>query len=277
MTMQRATVNADGFIFDLDGTVYLGEKALPGAVECVRELRRNGKRILFISNKPLEPGRVYAEKLTRLGIPATEADLITSAYVLGYHLAHTEPSLRLYVIGERNLQDELRSHGLIVVEELLEQDPKGMITPNGIDAVVVAFDRTLDYRKLNTAYQALVHGARFFATNADKICPMPGGGIPDAGATIAALEHITGRKVELVAGKPSRLVMQVASRRLGLEPERIMMVGDRLETDILMGQQAGMLTAVVLTGVTHRQDVAAMPHPPDFILENLGELPGLVQ
>lgn len=276
MAEPRTISTADGFIFDLDGTVYLGEKALPGAVECIADLRRRGKRILFISNKPLEPGRVYAQKLTRLGIPAVEADIITSAYVLGYHLARTEPGLRLYVIGEPNLRDELRSHGLVVVDERIDQDPKGVISADGIDAVVVAFDRTLDYRKLNTAYQALVRGARFFSTNADKICPMPGGGIPDSGATIAALEHITGRKVELVAGKPSRLVMEVASRRLGVEPVRIMMVGDRLETDIFMGQQAGMLTAVVLTGVTHRQDVARMAQPPDLILENLGDLPGLI-
>lgn len=262
----------DGFLFDLDGTVYLGETALPGAVECVAELRRMGKRTLFISNKPLQPGRVYAEKLTRLGIPATEADIITSAYVLGYHLSHTYPELCLYVVGEASLISELRSHGLSVVNELLEQDPREVIDPSGIDAVVVAFDRTLDYRKLNTAYQALVHGARFFSTNADKICPMPGGGIPDAGATIAALEHITGRKVELVAGKPSRLVMQVASQRLGLEAERIMMVGDRLETDIYMGQRAGMLTAVVLTGVTRREDISRLECPPDYVIENLGEL-----
>ncbi len=266
----------DGFLFDLDGTVYLGDKALPGAVECITELRRRGKRVLFISNKPLEPGRVYAEKLSRLGIPAGDMDVITSAYVLGYHLSHTTPDLRLYVVGESNLRAELRSHGLTVLEELGDQDPKGVISPHGIDAVVVAFDRTLDYRKLNTAYQALMRGARFFSTNADKICPMPGGGIPDAGATIAALEHITGRKVELVAGKPSRLVMVVASQRLGVEPGRLMMVGDRLETDIYMGQQAGALTAVVLTGVTRREDLSALAQPPDYVLENLGELPGLV-
>ena len=268
--------SVDGFIFDLDGTVYLGEKALPGAIECIAILRQRGKRILFISNKPLEHGRVYAEKLARLGIPAEEKDIITSAYVLGYHLAHTAPDLRLYVIGEPSLLAELRGHGLSVMGELLDQDAKSVIDPGGIDAVVVAFDRTLDYRKLNTAYQALVRGARFFSTNADKICPMPGGGIPDAGATIAALEHITGRKVELVAGKPSMLVMQVASQRMGLEPGQIMMVGDRLETDIYMGHQAGMLTAVVLTGVTCRQDVARLAQPPDHILENLGELPALV-
>jgi len=268
--------SVDGFIFDLDGTVYLGEVALPGAVESIATLRQHGKRILFISNKPLEPGRVYAEKLTHLGIPAQDEDIITSAFVLGYHLAHTAPDLRLYVVGEPSLLAELRGHGLTVVGEYLDQDPKSVIDPDGIDAVVVAFDRTLDYRKLNTAYQALMSGARFFSTNADKICPMPGGGIPDAGATIAALEHITGRQVELVAGKPSMLVTQVASQRLGLESGRIMMVGDRLETDIYMGQQAGMRTAVVLTGVTRHADVARLAQPPDYILENLGELPALV-
>ena len=142
--------------------------------------------------------------------------------------------------------------------------------------MVVAFDRTLDYRKLNTAYQALLRGARFFATNADKSCPMPGGGIPDAGGTIAALEHMTGRKLELLAGKPSTLTMQVAIDKLALPAARIMMVGDRLETDILMGQQAGMVTAVTLTGVATRADVAQMAQPPDYIINNLGELPDLV-
>ncbi|RME85161.1 MAG: HAD family hydrolase, partial [Caldilineae bacterium] len=138
--------------------------------------------------------------------------------------------------------------------------------------VVVAFDRTLDYRKLNLAYQALMRGARFFATNADKACPMPGGAIPDAGATIAALEHITGRRLELLAGKPSPLIVQVALERLGLPAERCVMVGDRLETDIRMGQEAGMRTAVVLTGASRREDVAAMARPPDWVAENVGEL-----
>ena len=177
----------DGFVFDLDGTVYLGDSALPGSVDGIAELRRRGKRVLFVSNKPLEPRELYAAKLTRLGIPTVPSEVITSAFVLGYHLAQTWPTLRLYVIGEENLRAELRSHGLTVIDELLDQDAKNVLDPIDIDAVVVAFDRTLDYRKLNTAYQALRQGARFFATNADKTCPMPGGAIPDAGATLAAL------------------------------------------------------------------------------------------
>jgi len=266
----------DGFIFDLDGTVYLGDEALPRAVEAIAELRRIGKRVLFVSNKPLEPREAYAAKLTRLGIPTTPDEVITSGFVLGYHLARTMPHLRLYVIGEASLIAELRAAGLHVVEEFSDQNPLDVIHPNEVDAVIVAFDRTLDYRKLNTAYQALKNGAHFFATNADKACPMPGGAIPDAGGTIAALEHMTGRKLELLAGKPSTLIVEVALQKLGLPAHRVMMVGDRLETDIFMGQQAGMATAVTLTGVSKREDAHQIATPPDYIIENLGELPGIV-
>lgn len=267
----------DGFVFDLDGTVYLGDAVLPGSVAAIAELRRHGKRVLFVSNKPLEPRQNYAAKLTRLGIPTAPRDVITSAYVLGRYLAQHEPQLRLYVIGEPSLRAELRSHGLQVLDELVHQEAQAVLDPTGIDAVVVAFDRTLDYRKLNTAYQALLRGARFFATNADKACPMPTGSLPDAGGTIAALEHMTGRKLELLAGKPSTLTMTVAIAELDLPAARIMMVGDRLETDITMGQQAGMVTAVTLTGVATRAEAERMRPAPDYIIANLGDLPGLLR
>ena len=267
--MKRAI---DGFLFDLDGTVYLGDSALPGAVDGIARLRAAGKQVLFVSNKPLEPRSSYAAKLTRLEIPTPADDVITSGLVMGHYLAENEPELRIYVIGEQNLVDELRAHGLTVVEERSDQDAMQVIDPEGIDGVVVAFDRTLDYRKLNTAYQALQRGARFYATNGDKVCPMPGGAIPDAGGTIAALEHMTGRDLELIAGKPSRLIVQTALDKMQLPAERCMMVGDRLETDILMGQQAGMATAAVLSGVSTREDIARMPNPPDLVVVSLLEL-----
>ena len=267
----------EGFIFDLDGTLYLGEQALPGAVELLRVLRQRGRQVLFVSNKPLEPRQSYAAKLTRLGIPAGPEDVLTSGYVLGYHLARSAPHLRLYVVGEENLKAELRAHGLHVLDEFADQDEKQVIRPQGVDAVVVAFDRTLDYRKLNTAYQALVNGAAFFATNPDKTCPMPGGGIPDAGATIAALEHLSGRQVELLAGKPSRLMVEVAMQRMRLPPERCLMTGDRLETDIRMGQQAGMRTALVLSGASTKAQAAAFEPPPDWVVESVGELLGVIR
>ncbi|MCB0113847.1 MAG: HAD-IIA family hydrolase [Caldilineaceae bacterium] len=270
------SIAVDGFVFDLDGTIYLGEKALPGSVEGIHHLRERGKRVLFVSNKPLEPRDAYAAKLTRLGIPTSADEVITSAYVLGRHLARTQPDLRYYVIGEDALRHELRGHGLTVLNEFEDQDPKSVIDPAGIDAVVVAFDRTLDYRKFNTAYQALMTGAHFYATNADKTCPMPGGAIPDAGATITALEHITGRRLELLAGKPSTLTMQVALDQLGCPADRCMMVGDRLETDIRMGQSAGMLTTAVLTGVATREQAEQLAQPPTFIVDNIGAIPALI-
>ncbi len=265
----------DGILFDLDGTVYLGENALPTAPEAIARLRAAGKRVLFVSNKPLYPREDYAAKLSRLGIPATPDDVITSGYVLARYLARTAPDQRLFVIGEPPLLAEMRAQGLDVVDDL-PGDARGVIDVSGIAGVVVAFDRTLDYRKLNIAYQALMRGAHFYATNADKACPMPGGFIPDAGATLAALAHITGREVEVLAGKPSPVIVEAALERLGLPPERCLMVGDRLETDIRMGQQAGMWTAVTLTGASSRADAKRLQPPPDLIVENLGELAAVI-
>jgi phosphoglycolate/pyridoxal phosphate phosphatase family enzyme len=260
-----------GVIFDLDGTLYLGERALPGAVALCAELKRRGVRVAFVSNKPLEERSAYAEKLNRLGIEALPEQVITSAFVLGTYLRKEHPDLCYYVVGEENLRRELRLHGLHLAGDMLEQDAFQVIHAEDVQAVVIAFDRTLDYRKLNIAYQALMRGARFFATNIDKACPMPGGAIPDAGITIAALEAGTGRKLELAAGKPSRLILQAALELLDAPAERCLMVGDRLETDIRMGREAGMLTALVLTGVSRRSDLDGCSNPPNLVLENLTE------
>lgn len=262
----------NGFIFDLDGTIYTGDYLLPGADRVIADIRRDGKQTLFISNKPLDSRQVYADKLTRLGIPTPPEEVLTSAYILGRHLSQTHLNKRLYVIGEENLRTELREFDLTIVDELWEQDPSLVIDASGIDAIIVAFDRSLDYRKINTAYQALLRGAQFFATNADKACPMPNGSIPDAGATIAALEYLTGRKVELVAGKPSALMIEAALNILGCPAHECLMVGDRLETDMRMGIQAGMRTALVLTGVSTRSQLDISDWQPDIVLNDLTEL-----
>lgn len=269
-------LDIDCFLFDLDGTVYLGESAIVGAIDAIAELRERDKTVLFVTNKPLEPRESYAQKLTRLGIPSAPEDVVTSGYVLGRHLAMTQPELRLYVIGESSLMQELRDNGLTVVDELLDQDEKSVLDTERIDAVVVSFDRTLDYRKLNTAYQALLRGVPFFATNGDKTCPMPGGAIPDAGATLAALHTLTGREPDVLAGKPSQLTVDVVLDRMQSPAERCMMVGDRVETDILMGQRAGMATTVVLSGVSKQSDVDTMSVPPTLVLETIGDLPAKI-
>lgn len=258
-----------GFIFDLDGTIYLGERLIEGAAEAVRALRAAGKGVVFLSNKPLERREAYARKLARLGIPATEEDVINSAYVLGLYLARSGVGRRVYATGEPPLLEELRAHGL---EVLTEQEARR----GPVDAVIASFDRTLSYVKLQAAFEALKRGARFLATNADRTCPVDGGELPDAAGVIAFLEATTGRRVELVAGKPHAMMLSAATARLGLKPQECLMVGDRLETDVVMGVNAGMATAAVLTGVSSREDVAAFrarhPGAPTYVLESVASL-----
>ncbi|MEA3351792.1 MAG: HAD-IIA family hydrolase [Chloroflexota bacterium] len=250
-----------GYVFDLDGTVYLGENAIPGAPQVIAALREQGRGVVFLSNKPLQPLEVYAQKLTRLGIPTSTDDVINSTLVLIRYLLGEMPAAKVFAIGETPLLDELTAAGLSLSDK-----------PDEIDVVIASFDRTFDYRKLNIGYQALRLGSHFFATNADRTCPVEGGEIPDAAAVIGALEGCSGRKVELVAGKPSALIVDVALQRLGLRAEDCLMVGDRLETDILMGAKAGMSTALVLTGVTQRLDLAHSSVQPDYTLESVADI-----
>jgi HAD superfamily hydrolase (TIGR01457 family) len=254
-----------GFIFDLDGTLYRGEKAIAGAPETVAELRRRGHGVVFVSNKPLERREAYAEKLTHLGIPAAPEEVFNSSLVMARYLAREMPGVTVFAIGERPLLEELATAGLVLSED-----------PEGIDVVIASFDRTFDYGKLDIGYQALRCGARFLATNADRTCPVEGGEIPDAAGVIGALEGCSGRKVELVVGKPSPLIIEMALQQLGLPAEVCLMVGDRVETDIVMGQRSGMSTALVLTGVTQRDNLGEAPVKPDYVLESVTEIPHIV-
>jgi arabinose operon protein AraL len=260
------SISLRGFILDMDGTVYLSDRALPGAVETISTLRQRGLGVVFLSNKPLEPGSAYAAKLTRLGIPTSPEDVITSGYVLSTYLARVAPGARVFVIGEPPLLEEMRQAGLRLTEE-----------PAQIEYVVAAFDRTFDYRKWNIGFQAIkFHGAHFVATNPDRTCPIDGGEIPDCAGVIAALEATTGKKVELIAGKPSPMIIQAAAERIGVPVNQCLVVGDRLETDMVMGRQAGARTALVLTGVTRREHLANAPAQPDYVLENIGGILGLL-
>jgi NagD protein len=164
-------------------------------------------------------------------------------------------------VGERRLLAELRAAGFRLSER-----------PGEIEFVVASFDRTFDYLKLQIAFDAIRAGARFIATNADRYCPTPIGGLPDAAAVIGAIEGCTGKQVEVVVGKPSPITARAILDRLRLPPSECIIVGDRLETDIRMGQEAGMATAVVLTGVTTPELLAASDIQPDVVLHRLDEL-----
>lgn len=251
-----------GYIFDLDGTVYRGERLIPGAREKILALRAAGSRVVFLSNKPLEPRASYAAKLTRLGIPTPAEDVINSVQALFHHLRQQGRKTGLYVIGEPALLQEFADEGFTLTDSVDE-----------IEVVIAAFDRTLNYTKLNTAHQALALGAAFYATNSDRTCPMGEGEIPDCAGVIAFLEATTGRKVEYIAGKPSSGILEAALERLGLPRQCCLMTGDRLGTDIRMGVTFGIDTALVLTGVTSREALSQTTLHPTYVLESIQQVP----
>jgi len=259
--LRRLVDVCKGFIFDLDGTLYLGDHLLPGAAEALRRLRAAGKKIAFVSNKPIGTRQEYAEKLNRLGIPCALDEVINSSLVLARYLEKHHPGARCFPVAEPPVIDDLTAHGLHISED-----------PQQIDVVVVSFDRTFDYRKLEIAYRAALHGAALVATNPDRTCPMPGYDLPDAACMIAAIEACTQRKVGPIVGKPSAIMLQEALDILGLQAQECAMVGDRPETDMLMARNAGLAAVLVLSGITTRQDLDNLPVQPDIVLEGVSEI-----
>lgn len=249
------------YLFDLDGTIYLGDLLLPGAVETVAALRAAGRRTFFLSNNPTKSREQYAVKLTEMGIPTPIEDIVNSSYALTRWLLKEAPAARLFVVGEEPLKQELREAGF----QLSEQADQ-------IDIVVASFDRTFAYHKLQIAFDAIRAGARLVATNPDRYCPVPGGGEPDAAAIIAAIEACTGVRCEPIVGKPSPIMVETIMALLQLPPEECMMIGDRLETDIRMGIEAGMATCLVLTGDATRAKLAASGLQPTLVAERIDEL-----
>ena len=250
-----------GWLFDLDGTVYLGEGLIPGAAETIAALRADGRRVAFLSNKPLYTRSDYADKLTRLGIPARDEDVVNSSIVLARHLRTLDPGAPVFVIGEPPLIGELRAHGFEVRADA------------DVRWVVIAFDRTFDYAKLNTALQAVRrHDARLIATNPDRTCPTEDGEIPDCAGMMAAVEAVTGKRVEVVVGKPSPIILEVALQTLGVTAADCVIVGDRIETDIVMGKRLGLATVLVLSGITRADDPRIVELCPDLVLPSIAAL-----
>jgi arabinose operon protein AraL len=255
----------NGFIFDLDGTVYLGERLIPGADRIIRRLREGGRKVVFLSNKAIQTRENYAAKLTRLGIPTAPEEVINSSFVMTRYLAKRAPGARVFAIGELPFVEELRRAGFAISED-----------PARIEWVIASFDRTFDYRKLCIAFEALKRGARFVATNPDRTCPIEGGELPDCAGVIAHLEAVTLRKVEAIVGKPSPLTIEATLEILGLPAAECILVGDRIETDIRMGKESGMKTALVMTGVTDVKTLEASPIRPDHVFASIAELEGLL-
>jgi arabinose operon protein AraL len=252
-------------LFDLDGTLYLGENLIPEADWAVGLLRSRGIKVTFLTNKPIASPQSYADKLSGLGIKAGVEDVITSVRLTTDYLTTHYPEARVYVIGESYLNDTLTAGGFRRSER-----------PEETNVVILSLDRCFEYSKLDFAYRAVKAGAHVVATNPDALCPMNDGEIIDAGAWIAALETLIKRPIDAVLGKPSRRCADLALSVMGFEAREVLMVGDRLETDIRMAQLSGMQSALVLSGVTTQRDLERSSLRPDHILTSVAEIPEVI-
>jgi len=237
----------DVYLFDLDGTVYLGEEALPGAVETISALRSGGAIVRYVSNNPTRTPEAYATKLTRLGLPTRPEDVVTTIATTVWWLTTYHPGATLFPIAEAPLCEALVAAGFTLSDD-----------PAAIDVVIASYDRTFTYAKLQTAFDALWFHKRaiLIQTNCDPFCPFPGGrGEPDAAAITAAIEACAGVTCQASMGKPEPWLLRAALAGLDAPLDRCLMTGDRLATDIGMALRAGMDAAVVFTGETRPEDI----------------------
>jgi HAD superfamily hydrolase (TIGR01450 family) len=252
----------DAYAIDLDGTVYVDDTALPGAVEAVTALRDEGRPVVFVTNNPLHTASDYAAKLTRFGLPTEPSDVVTATDSVVGLLERSHPGAALMTVSESQVEHALESAGFRLTRD-----------PAATDVVVVSFDRSFDYAKLDAAYRAVrLHGAVIVATNPDPYCPTADGGLPDCAAMLAAIEACTGRRAEAVAGKPSLLMAEAVLERLGTAAAATAMVGDRLATDIAMAAAAEMTGVLVLGSTTSDADLAAASPRPAHAVETLLQL-----
>jgi len=256
----------DAYIFDMDGTIYLGDHLLPGAKRLIEELRRRDIPVRFLSNNPTKDPHLYVDKLERLDIPTPLEDIANTVVTMTRWLKEHHPDKTVFPIAEQPLIDALQDAGIKISDD-----------PEKIDIVIASYDRTFDYHKLQIAFDAIWFHKRaiLVATNPDRYCPFPGGrGEPDCAAIIAAIEACTQTKCQVITGKPEPVMLEVAIEGLDVNPRNCMMVGDRLYTDIEMAKKTGMFSAMPLTGDSTMEEALALPkaHQPDFLLDRVDRL-----
>ncbi len=254
------------YVFDMDGTIYLGDHLLPGAKRMIEELRARAIPVRFLSNNPTKDPAQYADKLAHLGLPTDVADIANTVVTTTRWLQEHHPDAVLFPIAEEPLQRALRAAGFRLSEN-----------PEEIDIVIASYDRGFDYRKLQIAFDAIWYHQRAFLiqTNPDRFCPFPGGrGEPDCAAMTAAIEACTGTTCRVSLGKPSPIMLHEAMAGLEVDLADAVMVGDRLQTDIQMALDTGMASALVLTGEATADDVRTLDSAqrPGYVLDRIDRL-----
>jgi len=257
MTKEDRLAHVRCFLLDMDGTFYLGERLIDGALRLMDVLRSRGQDFIFLTNNSAKNARLYSEKLTRLGVPTDASRVLTSGAATAAHLQSEWLGARVFVVGTPALEEEFTARGFVLDDE----------SP---DLVVLGFDTGFTYDKLWKLCDRVRAGRPYIATHPDFTCVTDTGYMPDIGATIAFVRASTGRDPDLIVGKPNRLIAEQAAARAGVPVSALCMIGDQLDTDIALGAAAGIPAILVLSGETGAERVAGAPYPPDFVFPHIG-------
>jgi 4-nitrophenyl phosphatase len=255
----------EGAVLDLDGTVYRGDAALPGAPEAIKRFRAAGIRTLFFSNNPTRARETYAAHLGELGIEAMPEEVLSAGTVTARFLADEHGDDRVFLIGEEGLAAQLQEADVTLIE-----------SPTEADVLVVSWTKAFDYDDMLAGYRALAAGATFYGSDPDRLVPAAGGLVPGSGSMINAVGGIVDREPSRVLGKPSPEAQRAALSALECPADRCFVVGDRLETDIALGERAGMTTVLVRTGVTTDADLDGSDVQPDHVVDSIAAVPELL-
>ena len=249
------------FLFDLDGTLYLGDTLFPGAKELLACIRARGGQYRFLTNNSSRSVAAYVEKLARLGVAAEESDFLTSVDALSYYLReHGGEDKRYYVCGTESMKSQLRAAGFAIAEGRADAD-----------ALLMGFDTELTFQKLEDACILLGQGVPYIATNPDWVCPTSYGFVPDCGSVCEMLWRATNRR-PVVIGKPEPLMPQLAMLESGVSAQETLLIGDRIYTDIASGANALIDTLLVLSGETKEEDLPDARPQPSFVLPDVAAL-----
>lgn len=265
---QSRMADKELFIFDMDGTIYLGGNPFPFAIDFIKRLRANGKRVMFFTNNASHNPKFYLEKLTRLGYEPTAEEICTSGNVTTAFLTRKRAGKKVYLLGTPELWDQMHEGGVELV-----CDRNGRPTGEKADIVVTSFDTTLDYEKMTVTCDFVRYGAEYLSTHPDFNCPTETGFIPDSGAIAAFVTASTGVSPTYF-GKPYAETVAMIEEITGLDRSRMCIFGDRLYTDIATGRRHGILSCLVLTGETTEADVDAATDAdkPDLLYDSLAEV-----
>ena len=249
------------FLFDMDGTLYLGDRLFGFTTALLRRIRETGGRYLFMTNNSSKSVEDYIRKLGKLGIAADREDFITSAQATAWYLLQHHPDKPLYVCGTASFKEELRLAGLTVTEDA-----------DQAECIVMGFDTELTFQKLEDVSRMLcTRDLPYIATNPDYVCPTEFGSVPDCGSVSDMLYNVS-KKRPLFIGKPSPLMPQLAMKKWGVTPEETVVIGDRIYTDIKSGLNAGTLTILVMSGETTTEILESSEDKPHIVMQDAGEL-----